>query len=124
LQHALVLGDNMPGSPAYHDIIELAQHPHVGDVAQGPRTKVLGGLFTGQPARTVPAVRKFVLDPRVDDEQGKAGRCDVKRHGRPGRGATVKQQRMLSLAQQHGKLIHQPGRSSDEVVLRAAAKRG
>ncbi len=65
-----------------------------------------------------------MLDAGVDDEQGQPRCRHRQRHRNASAGPAVQQQRVAFLAEQDCQLIHQPGRGSDEVVLRAAAKRG
>ena len=93
LQHAAVLGDDVPAHPGQGRVGQLGQVLSC-DVSQRPHAQRGRGLLAGPPALRVAAIPERAPGPGVDDQQRQAGRGRVERDRRPGARAAVEQQRV------------------------------
>ena len=122
LEHAGVLGHDVP-CPAQQDVVlEADQTVDVGDVAQRRDTQARGGLLALAAAVAVAAVGVGVRRPGVDDEQLEPPGRQIQRHLLRPLLAGVEEQRVACGAQQRRRLVEDPGRGAHEVVLRPAGQ--
>jgi hypothetical protein len=123
--HAVVVGDDVPGTPAKYRVVEAPERRvRIGHVAQGADPEQPRGLLAGAAPVRVLAIGQRVPHPGVKDHEFQAGRSWVERHlGRRKRPA-VEQQGVAFPAQQRRRLVHDPARHPDEVVLREPREPG
>ena len=82
VEHALILGDDVPDAPEGHVVEQLLRARQVihGQVAQRGCAQRRGTALARGAALAVPARRVTVLHPGVDDEDGELGVSEAERH--------------------------------------------
>ena len=126
VEHALVLGDDVAHAAERHVVEHRAGAIEVvdGQVAQRRHAHELRAEFAGCPSLAIPAGGMFVLHLRVDEEQFEAGLGEPERDDLRIERAAVEEHGVVGLAEQRRGLVHDAGRSADDLVLGEATDAG
>ena len=115
LQHALVLGEDMPYPSVQRRRQTSCDRSRSNGVAKGCHAKPLRGVLALAPAHPVLPTGVFVRNPRVDDQQ-----LDIRWNGYAlmAQRARVNEQRSIGRRQARRHLIHHADRHTDEFGFR------